>query len=68
MRIPEKRCPLVRMSGRMGQSVWRTIYFVFFPSQWCVLKSDLKQTLCVFNDGEDPLFFVGQGDIRGQNV
>lgn len=30
--------------------------FCLFPSQWNVLKADLKQTLSVFNDGEELLF------------
>lgn len=66
---PIKRCQLVRMSGRMGQGVWRMMCLLSFAHNDMFWKLFLKQTLSVFNDAWDPLFFFGQGDRRkGWNV
>lgn len=35
--------------------------FCLFPSQWNVLKTDLKQNLSVFKDGEELLFSFWTG-------
>jgi len=64
-----KRWQLVRMSGRMGQGVWRMMCFVSVPHN-DVLKAGLKQTLNVFNNGGDLLPFFGRviGERDGRCV
>lgn len=42
--------------------------FCLFPSQWNVLKADLKQTLSVFNDGEEPIFFLDRVIEEGDGM